>query len=225
MKKTVKSIKKAGPKTAGKAARKPKAAKTAAKAKPPAVTKKKAAVSASGPGRKQAARPVKTLKGVSRQSPGGAARGNPLLAELTRAATGLSENDIRQLIRQAEILKHNARVLKEHEERKAMAGEAVRQGVTPANKTDIDVKEADDGSSFIIIINNARNFFSLDEMRKLVAICHGADGEGEGARRLYGWFSQHRKDVLIDTKISSPVDQALVTMYRFIKGRYALKRD
>ncbi len=117
------------------------------------------------------------------------------------------------------------RVLKEHEERKKKATvDTLRKGSGLTNKTTIDVKEADDGSSFIIIINNARNFFALDEMRKLVAICHAAESETDAARRLYNWFTQYRKDVLVDTDIGGAGDQALFTMYRFIKGKYALKQ-
>ncbi len=37
-------------------------------------------------------------------------------------------------------------------------------------------------------------------MRKLVAICHAAESETDAARRLYNWFTQYRKDVLVDTE-------------------------
>ncbi len=225
MKKTVKAVKKAGAKKTVKAAKKPASVSAKATARRTTGSKKPAAKA----GNALKGKPVKKTARVPKGAPAGSTKGavqeNPLLAELREAASGLDADGIRQLIRQAAILKHNAKVLKEHQERKKMATvDAIRQGTGVTNKTTIDVKEADDGSSFIIIINNARNFFALDEMRKLVAVCHAADGEADGARRLYNWFAQYRKDVLVDTDIGSPVDQALFTMYRFIKGRYALKQ-
>lgn len=93
----------------------------------------------------------------------------------------------------------------------------------PGNKYTIDVKESEDGSYYILVINNARNFFTLDEMRKIVQLCHGSPDEREACRRLYGWFQEKRKDVLIDTKVTGPGDPAILTMYRFLKGRYRVK--
>jgi len=144
---------------------------------------------------------------------------------LRTAVSGLDAEGIRHLIRQAAVLKHNMGVMKDHAERKKMATvDAMRKGGGVSNKTTIDVKEADDGSSFILIINNARNFFALDEMRKLVGICHAATSETDAAGRLYNWFVQYRKDILIDTDIESAADPPLATMDRFIKGKYALKQ-
>lgn len=212
-----KTVKKPGAKKTVKAAKKPAAGTGKTTARRTTVMKKAAAKSRNA----LEGRPPKKTARVSQ----GAVRENPLLAQLCEAASALDAEGIRQLIRQAVVLEHNAKVLKEHQQRKKMATvDAMRQGAGLTNKTAIDVKEADDGSSFIIIINNARNFFALDEMRKLVFICHAAAGEADGARRLYNWFARYRKDVLVDTDIGSPVDQALVTMYRFIKGRYTLKQ-
>ncbi|HSV96869.1 MAG TPA: hypothetical protein VLM75_08045 [Spirochaetota bacterium] len=232
MKKTVKTGKTAETAAGKKAAKKPavkaKSApkirsapktKSAAVAKKPAVrikpTKRKPSVSLKN----------RAKSAPSRKSKGATGAGNALLAELRAAVSDLDAEGIRHLIRQAAVLKHNMRVMKDHTERKKMAtGDAVRKGGGVSNKTAIDVKEADDNSSFIIIINNARNFFALDEMRKLVAICHAAESETDAARRLYNWFAQYRKDVLLDTDIGGFADPALGTIYRFIKGKYALKQ-
>lgn len=214
---------------AGKKAAKKSAVKTkpAPKAKSGTRARKTVVRAKPAAGKKRpAVKPMARAKSAPARKQGVAAvKGNPLLDELREAASGLDADGIRQLIRQAAVLKHNMRVLKEHEERKKMATvDILRKGSGLTNKTTIDVKEADDGSSFIIIINNARNFFALDEMRKLVAICHAAESETDAARRLYNWFTQYRKDVLVDTDIGGAGDQALFTMYRFIKGKYALKQ-
>ncbi len=232
--------KKAAKKSAVKTKSTPKA-KSAPKTGPAAVTKKPVGKMKSAAGKAKSVTKAKTAAGgkkpamrlktgtgkspSSTKSKGTSGAESALLAELRTAAAGLDADGIRTLIRQAAVLKHNMRVTKEHAERKKMATvDTMRKGGGVTNKTTIDVKEADDGSSFIIIINNARNFFALDEMRKLVAICHAAVGEADAARRLYNWFDQYRKDVLIDTDIGGATDPALGTMYRFIKGKYALKQ-
>jgi hypothetical protein len=79
------------------------------------------------------------------------------------------------------------------------------------------------GNSFVIVINRARNFFDLDEMRAMVRVCHEAGSESAGAVRLFAWLSNRRKDVLNDTGIRSSSDIALITIYRYIVSHYALK--
>ncbi|MCU0845862.1 MAG: hypothetical protein MUC76_13165 [Spirochaetes bacterium] len=226
MKKSVKTGKAvkgtAGKKTVKKPAAK---VKSAPKNKSAAVAKKHA-VKIKPTKRKPSISPRTKAKSTPSRKPtaaGGAE--SALLAELRAAASGLDAEGIRHLIRQAAVLKHNLGVMKDHADRKKMATvDAMRKGSGVSNKTTIDVKEADDGSSFILIINNARNFFALDEMRKLVGICHAAASETDAAGRLYNWLAQNRKDILVDTDIGSASDPALGTIYRFIKGRYALKK-
>ncbi|RPI95966.1 MAG: hypothetical protein EHM32_04375 [Spirochaetales bacterium] len=226
MKKSVKTGK-AVKRTAGKKTVKKPAAKTknAPKTKSAAVAKKPAAKPALANKRSSGTLKTRAKSAPARKPKKASGAGNTLLAELRAAVSGLDAEGIRHLIRQAAVLKHNMGVMKDHAERKKMATvDAMRKGGGVSNKTTIDVKEADDGSSFILIINNARNFFALDEMRKLVGICHAATSETDAAGRLYNWFVQYRKDILIDTDIDSASDPALATMYRFIKGKYALKQ-
>ncbi len=102
-----------------------------------------------------------------------------------------------------------------------------REAISPASqdKYTIDVKEADDNSYFILIINKARNFFTLEEMRTLAQLCHAAIDPNDGSQRLYNWLSLKRKDVLTDTDIRGSNDPALATIYKFIVNRYKVKTE
>ncbi len=166
---------------------------------------------------------VKKQVTPSRQAASGGQK-KKLLAELVKISTELDEKGLSFLIQQARVLEHNLQVERIGRDRKkADIVDQIRQKSTRSDKRTIDVKEADDGSSFVLIINNARNFFALDEMRRLVGICHGSADENDAGRRLYNWLTLHRKDVLIDTDITGAADEALITIYRFLINRYKLK--
>lgn len=160
---------------------------------------------------------------VKREPAVSAAR-KELLAKLRAALEPLPDEDLASLIRQAQILQHNRSVLEGVKHRRTVETVAtMRGGTVRQDKSTIDVSEAEDGSHFILIINRARNFFSRDEMRTLVKICHAANDANDGAMRLYRWFREKRHDVLVDTNIDNGVDRALYTMYNFIISTYRLK--
>ncbi|TAL35233.1 MAG: hypothetical protein EPN93_11055 [Spirochaetes bacterium] len=149
-----------------------------------------------------------------------------MLAELASLAKKLDEAHLLALVTQA-------RAIMEHQTSPPRTASPVgktapaftapieipRQG----DKRTIEVKESDDKSSFIIVINNSRNFFTLPEMRILVNICHAAADSHDGSAHLYQWLTAKRKDVLIDTDIKGPSDQALATIYEYLIATYAVK--
>jgi hypothetical protein len=96
-------------------------------------------------------------------------------------------------------------------------------GAVGTDKKSCEVVEMG-GNSFVLVVNRARNFFDLQEMRTLVRLCHEARNEGEAAVRMFGWFQGRRKDVLIDSDIRNAADAALVTIYRYLISHYAVKQ-
>lgn len=90
------------------------------------------------------------------------------------------------------------------------------------SKTSCDVVEMG-GNSFVVVVNRARNFFTLDEMKIMVRICHAAANENEGAERLYKWLKNYRSDVLRDTDINFSMDTALLTIYKYLVNHYSVK--
>jgi predicted ribosome-associated RNA-binding protein Tma20 len=99
----------------------------------------------------------------------------------------------------------------------------VGKKIAVPGRSSIDVIEMSE-NSFIIAINGARNFFERDEMKAIVRICQLASSESDAAMRLYAWFSNKRKDVLIDTKIFDPHDTALKTMYNYLVNTYSVSK-
>lgn len=81
------------------------------------------------------------------------------------------------------------------------------------------------GNSFVIVVEKARNFFDLSEMRTLVNICHASADEKDAASRLYRWLAEHRKDVLIDSRIANALDIALPSIYRYLVSHYSVKKS
>ncbi|HNX58573.1 MAG TPA: hypothetical protein PKK43_05715 [Spirochaetota bacterium] len=90
------------------------------------------------------------------------------------------------------------------------------------SKASCDVVEMG-GNSFVVVVNRARNFFTLDEMKIMVRICHAAGNENEGAERLFKWLKNYRSDVLRDTDINFSMDTALLSIYKYLVNHYSVK--
>ncbi|HNR88024.1 MAG TPA: hypothetical protein PKM65_06760 [Spirochaetota bacterium] len=93
-----------------------------------------------------------------------------------------------------------------------------------ADKLSAEITENPSGQSFVITVNNHRNFFALEEMRIIARICQDASSEAEGMLKLHQWFMAFRKDVINNTQIAGASDQALASMYRSVKATYTVKR-
>lgn len=93
-----------------------------------------------------------------------------------------------------------------------------------ADKLSAEITESPSGQSFVITVNNYRNFFSLDEMRIIVRLCQDAVDEADGMRKLHQWFSSLRRDVINNTQITGPADTALASVYRAVRSSYTVKR-
>ena len=57
----------------------------------------------------------------------------------------------------------------------------------------------------------------------MVKICHASEDDFDAARRLYGWFSRERKDVLIDGQITANTHPSLKSIYRKLISTYKVK--
>ncbi|HNV47866.1 MAG TPA: hypothetical protein PKJ16_12560 [Spirochaetota bacterium] len=93
-----------------------------------------------------------------------------------------------------------------------------------ADKLSAEITENPSGQSFVITVNNYRNFFALEEMRIIARICQDASSEAEGMLKLHQWFMAFRKDVINNTQIAGASDPALASMYRSVKATYTVKR-
>ncbi|MFH0974759.1 MAG: hypothetical protein V1874_03135 [Spirochaetota bacterium] len=145
-----------------------------------------------------------------------------LIKQLNNLVKEVDEDGIVFLIKQAQVFIYNKKVDEHNTELKK--GIKIKIKKPPfSDKTGMEIKEADDGSSFIFVINRARKFFTLEEMRKIVNICNSSGNEKEASRRLFTWFKSNRSDVLIDVGIEISLDPALCTIYHYIIKRYKVK--
>ncbi len=149
---------------------------------------------------------------------------NSLIKQLNSIIEVLDEKGLIFLIRQAQILQYNMNIDIHNEATQKTAkpetAAADRPGMT---KYSMEIVEGKDNSHFILVLNGHRNFFALDEMKKIVQICHASTNAEDASIRLYGWFSNNRKDVINNTKISNQRDPALNTIYTEIIKKYTIK--
>jgi len=147
-----------------------------------------------------------------------------LIKELSDMIKDIDEEGLIFLIQQANVLLYNKRV---EEINRKIAGMKVekttRKTTTQPQDYAVDIEETKDGKYFYIILNNSRVFFTLEEMRKLVKICHVSEDERDASERLYNWFSRNRKDLLIDGQIGDSNNPFLANIYSYIINKYKVK--
>jgi hypothetical protein len=169
---------------------------------------------------KQAAKKTGAKKPAAAKKVSGKSKQKPLKEELLdqiwAMALTLDEESLKKLLQDAAILAHNERVIKDFTARKGQAGPQIK-AVTAA------VEEGTDGTYFIIILNNYRNFLSLDEMRDLVKRCHAAANKRDATLRLFAWIERDRSDIKKNSKIADEDDPCLAALWEKVINTYDLK--
>jgi hypothetical protein len=128
----------------------------------------------------------------------------------------LDETSLKKLLQDALVLAHNERVLDDFN---ANTGRTGRPGASVL----ADIEEGRDGTYFIIILKSYRNFLSLDEMRKLIKLCRGAETARDGSLRLFAWIERERRDIKKNSKIADEGDPSLPALWEKVIGGYDLK--
>ena len=161
-------------------------------------------------------------KAVTQKKPAENSNKKNLIKQLTGLLKNIDEDGISFLIKQAQVLIYNKKVEKHNEDIKNGVKITIKKPPF-SDKASMEIKEADDGSSFIFIINRTRKFFTLQEMRIIVNMCHDSGNEKEASRRLFTWFKKNRSDALNDIGIETSTDPAIATIYNYIIKRYKVK--
>lgn len=138
--------------------------------------------------------------------------------EIRAMTLTLTAGSLKKLMQDAAILAHNERVLADYNDSRKPAPARGRTGTVLA-----EIEKGRDETYYIIILNNYRNFLSLDEMRKLVALCRGADNPRDASARLYAWIERDRRDIRKNSKIFEPDHPALPALWEKIIAGYDLK--
>lgn len=138
----------------------------------------------------------------------------------------LEERDLDFLIEQAGVLIHNRNVDRIIQEQRRLGEPSrgkSREELDAPHLKNAAVEEGKDGNHFIIVMRNYRNFFSRDEMKKVVRLCQSAGDAREAARGMYGWFQANRLDVVNNSMLSGGTDPILERIYEIIISAYTVK--
>ena len=170
------------------------------------------------------ARPAKKPAARDAGADGGSGAGPGQRAKLERelrAAIGeIDEKGLLFLLRQAQVLIHNARVQSMQEESPDSAGTgpiAVKQG-----RSETVSIEPGKGGIFLTL-GNVRKVLAPDEMKRLVRICYGAETKSEALHQLFTVLVRERRDILADAKIGSPDNALLRGLFDAVRETYQLE--
>ena len=153
-----------------------------------------------------------------------------LLEILHELVSAVDREDLIFLINQTRVLIHNRKVREinrkilssrtdERKQRKKSAGDAQTPTVQK-NIREVEIVERGDGKHFFIVVKGYRIYFTREEMRKLVKICHLAENSTDASQRLYNWFKRFRSDLLVDGGIGSARNQYLEDLYEKLISTY-----
>ncbi len=153
-----------------------------------------------------------------------------LLEILHELVSAVDREDLIFLINQTRVLIHNRKVREinrkilssrtdERKQGKKSAGDAQTPTVQK-NIREVEIVERGDGKHFFIVVKGYRIYFTREEMRKLVKICHLAENSTDASQRLYNWFKRFRSDLLVDGGIGSARNQYLEDLYEKLISTY-----
>jgi hypothetical protein len=148
--------------------------------------------------------------------------------ELTEALGELDEQGLLYLLRQAQVLIHNARVDRLNAEAAREEGktpskkEAAQRRQNPAPAT-VAIEQPEPGKPIILTLGRTRKILSPEEMKRLVRICYGAETRSEALRQLFTVMARERKDILADALIGHPDNPLLVALFTTIRNTYRLE--
>ena len=144
--------------------------------------------------------------------------------ELRSAIGEIDEKGLLFLLRQAQVLIHNARV--------ENVGGHSRPGDAPASTTEassairpesVTIEDAREGKTIFLTIGRARKVLTPEEMKRLVRICYGAETKSEALRQLFTVLVKERKDILSDAMIGSPDSALLAELFSAVRATYKLE--
>jgi hypothetical protein len=151
---------------------------------------------------------------------------NQLLRNLHDLIKDLDEKSLLFLVQQAQVLQYNLHVEKLNATQEIQKSNIVKPTTTAnRNQEQVEIIEGGEGQLFILVMNQIRKSFSLEEMRKIVKICHISKGKEDASGRLFNWFVNNRRDVVHDVFLASENDPALILLYEKIMTSYTVKKS
>ncbi len=172
------------------------------------------------PGRK-ARGPKKARAGAAAESPQKAR----LLSELAGALTQIDEEGLLFLLRQAQVLIHNAAVDRLNREQQELERKKPPRTAaeTPAARAGVSIEDPGDGRAVFLVLGRVRKVLSPEEVKRLVQICYGAESKSEALAQLYRVLVRERKDILADANIGTASNPLLERIFTAVRTRYRLE--
>jgi|WetSurMetagenome_2_1015567.scaffolds.fasta_scaffold428817_2 hypothetical protein len=159
-------------------------------------------------------------------APSGRAR---MEKELRQAIDEVDDEGLLFLLRQAQVLVHNARVDRLNREtaapRKGTGGAAGGQPAAPARTlaAGVSFEQAEGGKAVFLTIGGARKVMTTEELKRLVRICYSAESKSEALAQLYKVLSLERNDILFDARIGGAGSPLMEQLFHAIRSAYKLK--
>jgi hypothetical protein len=175
-------------------------------------------------GRKPAKKTARGRKSAKREM---------LEQELQEAIGQIDEEGLAFLLNQAHVLIHNAQVQRINSElaeldrknraaRKSLGRAALAEpGAMGAAK--VGVEESEDRKAFFLSLGGQRKVLNLQEIKRLVRICYGAESKSAALRQLYTVLSRERGDILADAKIGGPSSPLIEGLFHALREKYRLE--
>ena len=167
--------------------------------------------------RKQAGKPDNSRTKTERAGPERA----KLEKELRAAIAEVDEKGLLFLLRQAQVLIHNARVERLGDGSPQETGSAMPSA--PASRPEtVSIEDAEGGKTIFLTIGRARKVLAPDEMKRLVRICYAAETRSEALQQLFTVLVKERRDILTDAMIGSPDSPLLRALFMAVREKYQL---
>jgi len=144
--------------------------------------------------------------------------------ELRSAIAEIDAKGLLFLLRQAQVLIHNARV--ESIEAQTTQGDspAAHTGTASVSRSEpVTIEDTQGGKAIFLAIGGTRKVLTRDEMKRLVRICYGAETKSEALRQLFTVLVKERKDILSDAMIGSPDSPLLRELFSAVRATYTLE--
>jgi len=144
--------------------------------------------------------------------------------ELRSAIGEIDEKGLLFLLRQAQVLIHNARLenMQREQPEGAASPDVQRPLAVSREGTETVAIEPGKGGIFVTL-GSVRKVFSAEEMKRLVRICYGAQTKSEALHQLFTVLVKERRDVLADAMIGSPDNPLLRRLFDSIRETYHLE--
>jgi hypothetical protein len=167
---------------------------------------------------------------ATKKAPGAPSERARMEKELRQAMTEVDEEGLLFLLRQAQVLVHNARIdrLNRETTAKGRGSAAASRAPKPAARDAdsgkaVSFEQAQGGKSIFLTIGGARKVMTNEELKRLVRICYAAETKSDALSQLYRVLSQERNDILFDARIGSAASPLMEQLFHAIRSEYRLK--